>query len=109
MITVQLSHTHTHPLQTQLRVLDLAANKISRLQRLETLANIEELWMNSNQLSNFAELDTLKSCTKLQTLYLEHNPLAQDPQYVNKVRVAIAGITQLDALPITAPPIWRKR
>jgi Leucine-rich repeat (LRR) protein len=95
--------------QTSLRVLDLASNKISHLQRLETLVSLEELWMNGNQLSSFQELDLLRHNTKLQTLYFEHNPISHDPQYVNKVRVAVAGITQLDALPITAPPIWRKR
>lgn len=90
-------------------MIDLAANKLTGLRGLDTLVSLEEIWVNGNQIASFGELDALKNCTKLQTLYFEHNPLAQDPQYVNKVRLAVPGVTQLDALPITAPPIWRRK
>ena len=44
---------------------------------LENLAKLEEFWANSNKISNWTEVDKLKSNTGLLTVYLEHNQIHQ--------------------------------
>jgi len=92
---------------TRLRVLDLSMNQIKRLQNLEPLHALEEFWLNSNGLSDFRDLELLRNATRLNTIYLEANPLQQDSQYANKILATLSGITQLDALPVSNPPIAR--
>ena len=48
-------------------------------------------------MQSFAEVEKLKAIPTLQTVYLEGNPFAADPQYRNKVLAELTQITQLDA------------
>lgn len=54
--------------------------------------------MSSNKVDSFAEVEHLQPLTKLQTLYLEHNPLASDYEYRIKLARIIPSLTQIDAL-----------
>ena len=55
------------------------------------------LQFNDNQLDSWEDLDQFKSCTKLQTIYLERNPIWQDTAYRRKVKLALPAVTQIDA------------
>lgn len=35
--------------------------------------------------------------TKLQTVYFERNPIAKDPSYRTKIKLALASLVQIDA------------
>jgi ABC-type transport system involved in Fe-S cluster assembly fused permease/ATPase subunit len=52
---------------------------------------------NSNQIASFQEVEKLAVCSKLETVYLEHNPIFRDVQYRNKVLVVLPWLEQLDA------------
>ena len=52
---------------------------------------------NDNQLDSWEDLDQFKNCTKLQTIYLERNPIWRDTAYRRKVKLALPTVTQIDA------------
>jgi protein phosphatase 1 regulatory subunit 7 len=85
----------------ELRVLDLGANEISKLDALSALVNLVEFWINDNKLESFDDLDKLAGATHLNTVYLEGNPLAKDPDYASRALAALPpSLCQLDALPV---------
>jgi protein phosphatase 1 regulatory subunit 7 len=80
--------------------LDLAANRIVTIENLEALTNLEEFWFNDNLLDNWGQLNNLQQATKLQTVYLERNPIWKDGKDVNyrrKIKLALPSLTQIDA------------
>ncbi len=80
-----------------LRILDMADNRIEHLKHLRQLNKLTDLWMNGNRLSDFEELEQLTDATQLDTIYLESNPLARDPEYKRKVVQLLPWLHQLDA------------
>lgn len=55
---------------------------------------------NYNQLSNFNELNNLSHSPKLNTLFLQGNPIDKDPQYRNKVIILFPALTSLDSVDV---------
>lgn len=87
--------------QKRLRVLDVGANEIEHLENVAHLHELEEFWINNNKLESLEELTQLTDATKLQTIYLEGNPLASDPSYEAEVlRILPPSLNQLNAEPI---------
>jgi len=60
---------------------------------------------NDNKVDNWQDLDQFQSLKKLETVYLERNPIWQDPSdptkvnpnYRRKIMLAIPWIKQIDA------------
>merc|ERR1719300_1053152 len=88
-----LAGLESHNLQT----LDISNNKLEELSGVEHMNKLEELWANGNNVSQWSEVDKLKSNTNLLTVYLEHNPVAKDPQYRRKLKLVCPSLTQIDA------------
>ena len=78
------------------------------------MTQLEEFWANSNDISRWqevssiqrhlgvnitisAQVDKLSACPSLATVYLEYNPVAKDPQYRRKLKLACPTLTQIDA------------
>lgn len=53
--------------------------------------------MNDNKVSDWTSVENLKSHEKLQTVYLERNPVADDPAYRRKLKMIVPSLTQIDA------------
>jgi len=86
---------HTLP---SLKILDLSSNQITKLEILEPLVNLEELWCNDNKLSSFPELDPqLLNKPRLSTVYFERNPISSDPRYRPKLLGIVPTLQQIDA------------
>ena len=119
--------------QVNLVTLDLADNKIKRVQNVSHLFKLEEFWViianhnpvsnppvlmqthirpspllnppslplppqfNDNQLDHWADIDQLRPATGLKTVYFQANPIAKDPQYRRKLKLAVPSLTQIDA------------
>ena len=84
----------------KLRVLDVSNNAITNLNNVKHLSNLEELWASNNKLSSFNEVEReLRDKESLQTVYFEGNPLQTNSRvtYVNKVRLALPQVQQIDA------------
>lgn len=78
-----------------LQILDLGNNQIEHVEGMETLTSLEELWISANKLTDVSELSCIKS--KLNVIYLEHNPLAQAAGYYTSVHAMFPDLTQIDA------------
>ena len=106
----------------KLTTLDLAYNKISTIPSLSYVPELQDLWvnyhlripyyyllfeknynfriilqLNNNEITSWKDVDNLNANKKLETLYLEHNPLANTADYRRKVKLALPQLTQLDA------------
>ncbi|XP_041125610.1 protein phosphatase 1 regulatory subunit 7-like isoform X2 [Polyodon spathula] len=81
----------------KLTTLDIAANRIKKIENISHLTELQEFWMNDNQIENWGDLDELKNAHSLETVYLERNPLQKDPQYRRKIMLALPTVRQIDA------------
>lgn len=52
---------------------------------------------NHNLLEDWRDVDQLRGARNLQTVYFEGNPIAKDPQYRRKLKLALPTLTQIDA------------
>jgi protein phosphatase 1 regulatory subunit 7 len=52
---------------------------------------------NDNDIADWHTVDQLKFNPKLETVYLERNPLAKDVQYRMKLKLAIPWLKKIDA------------
>ncbi|KAA0196457.1 hypothetical protein HAZT_HAZT000696 [Hyalella azteca] len=107
---------------TKLNTLDLACNRIHRIENISHLVNLEEFWVrssrvpllsfrlcrdsfnlvcygqfNGNAVSDWKDIDELIPAKGLQTVYLEGNPIQQDPNYRRKLKLALPSLVQIDA------------
>jgi protein phosphatase 1 regulatory subunit 7 len=55
------------------------------------------LQANDNEIADWNTVDQLKFNPKLETVYLERNPLARDVQYRMKLKLAIPWLKKIDA------------
>ncbi|KAA3670070.1 protein phosphatase 1 regulatory subunit 7, partial [Paragonimus westermani] len=89
----------------KLQILDLARNFISRIENISHLNELEEFWFNDNKVASWDQVEHLTVLKKLQTLYMERNPIyfantertRMDPNYRRKIMLTLPGLRQLDA------------
>lgn len=84
----------------KLNTLDLAHNPIETIGNgLTQLTNLTDVWLNSCKISNWKDVDSgLGSLNEnLDTVYLEHNPIANEATYRNKLKLICKNLTQIDA------------
>lgn len=80
-----------------LNTLDMSHNAITNFEPFVNLASLEDLWLSYNAVPSLEALDTIRHLS-LTCIYLEHNPCARDPRYVDFIRDLFPMLTQLDAL-----------
>jgi len=76
--------------------LDISGNQITKLENLESLKKLESLWLNDNQIDTWDGLNCITS-NKLETLYLERNPIQSSQNYRQRIVHAFPTLIQLDA------------
>jgi len=83
-----------------LNTLDLIHNKLTSTKGIpvESLPKLEDLWLSENQINSFEDLSHLGKLSNLQTIYLEHNPVAKDYEYRIRLGKIIPSLTQIDAV-----------
>jgi hypothetical protein len=85
---------------TGLIKLSLMDNLITDVAPLAMHENIEDLNLNSNQLSDISIADALSSCPNLHSLQLALNPICQAPHYRLVIASLIGNLKILDNLPV---------
>lgn len=80
-----------------LTTLDVTANPIEDLGPITGACALEDVWAGYTKLATFESLAALQSLPSLQTLYLEHAPIAKDWEYRLRVMRELPTLTQLDA------------
>ena len=80
----------------KLTVLSLSSNKISNLSPLSQCLDLRELYLRNNNIHSFYEISHLKNLTKLKILWLEGNPICEDPFYSQKILKILPQISDFD-------------
>ena len=82
-----------------LDTLDLTGNRLTSLDGSQHLTSLTEFWCSSNHIPTFEALAPASDAlgATLSCIYLEHNPLAKEYDYRQRVAALFPGITQIDA------------
>jgi len=80
-----------------LKTLDVAQNKITKVENISHLTTLIEFWCNNNQVHDFGDLEQFKNITKIETVYFEANPIAKDANYRAKILQLLPSLKQIDA------------
>ena len=79
-----------------LKIISLSSNKISSLKPFENLQNLKELIIRNNNIENVDEIDYLKNCDKLNSLWLEENPVCKKEEYKEHLVKTLPNLKNLD-------------
>lgn len=80
-----------------LEILDLAYNRIKKIENLEKNNKLVDLWMNNNLIESLKDIEHLNHLPLLNTVYLCRNPVASDPLYRKRIIETCKSIEYLDA------------
>jgi protein phosphatase 1 regulatory subunit 7 len=81
-----------------LSVLDLSRNRLTSTLAFAHLTSLDELWLSGNKIATFDEVRPLAALGQsLETVYLEYNPVQEDPLYRKKLAELIPSLQQIDA------------
>lgn len=81
----------------QIETLDLAKNRIKAIENTSHMKELQDFWLNDNEITNWKCIDELRENPKLETVYLERNPIAKDVQYRKKLLLAVPWLKKIDA------------
>jgi len=84
-----------------LEVVSLSINKIKTLRDFANLRYLRELYIRKNMVSDLDDVNYLRKCNNLRTLWLNENPLAENKNYRAFVIKTLPQIVKLDDIPIT--------
>lgn len=103
-----------------LNVVDMCRNRLTSTSMFAHLEGLEELWISGNLVDSFDGVEPLRDAPnqKLETVYLEYNPVASEFEYRKRLAEWIPSLKQIDATligglaahgyPSTAIPSGRK-
>jgi protein phosphatase 1 regulatory subunit 7 len=80
-----------------LTVLDLSKNRLTTTKPFAHLKSLEELWLSGNKVATFGDVQPISTLQKLDTIYLEYNPVYHDPMYRKRLAEIIPSLKQIDA------------
>ena len=84
-----------------LEIVSLSVNKIRTLRPFANLANLRELYLRRNLISNLNEIKHLTDCQNLTVLWLSENPICDNPNYRAVVICVLPQLQKLDDIAIT--------
>ena len=71
-------------------------NKVAKLENLDHLSELRDLWMNWNQLEDSDANKEYLRRLPLTTIYLADNPMSMHDDYRDMLVAAIPTLTQID-------------
>ena len=71
-------------------------NKVSKLENMDHLTELRDLWMNWNNLEDTTENKEYLKKIQLTTIYLADNPMSMHDDYEQMLVGAIPTLTQID-------------
>ena len=83
-----------------LKLISLSSNKISSLKPFQNLQNLKELILRNNNIENIDEIDFLKTCNKLNFLWLEENPVCKNEEYKIHLIKTLPNLKNLDNIEV---------
>lgn len=87
---------------TQLNVVDVGRNRLTSTTPFCHLESIDEIWLSGNNISTWEAIEPFKKACeegkqKMDTLYLEYNPIASEFEYRKRLAEWIPTLKQIDA------------
>lgn len=79
-----------------LSVVDLSRNRLTSTEPFKNIKSLDELWISGNKIASFDDVVCIKD-VHLDTIYLEYNPIQEDPMYRRKIAELLPGLKQIDA------------
>jgi len=80
---------------TNLTVLYLNSNNLSEIKNLESLVNLETLYLDTNKLSSLQNLESLEKLEKLSVLFLGMNPIEGEEKQFAQDNIEAERVKQL--------------
>lgn len=80
----------------KLTLLDLAMNKVTKLENIEHLSELRDLWINWNFLADSTENKEYLRQLQLTTIYLADNPMSMHDDYEQMLVSHMPSLTQID-------------
>jgi protein phosphatase 1 regulatory subunit 7 len=80
-----------------LTTLDLSRNRLTTTKPFGHLLGLDELWLSGNKIASFEDVKPIANLPSLDTIYLEYNPLQEDPLYRKRLAEMIPCLKQIDA------------
>lgn len=82
-----------------LQVLDVSNNRISKVENLQGLTQLQDLWLNDNKIPSLEGIEDALSDQRdsLTTIYLDNNPAATASDYKQRILALFPNLIQLDA------------
>ena len=71
-------------------------NKVTKLENLDHLADLKDLWINWNNLADTTENKEYLQRLNLTTIYLADNPMSMHDDYREMLTTAIPTLQQID-------------
>jgi hypothetical protein len=88
-----------------LSVVDLGRNRLTSANGFAHIKTLDELWLSGNKIATFEDIQALSALPSLDTIYLEYNPLQEDPLYRKKIVQVMPCLKQIDANMINSLPM----
>jgi len=85
---------------TELTILDLSKNQLTSCRPFEHMTTLDTLWISNNEILTFQDVEPLSGLSRLDEVYLEHNPIYKDADYRTKLKKIIPSLNQIDAIQI---------
>lgn len=83
-----------------LEIVSLSVNKIRSLKPFLNHQHLKQLSLRKNLICDFGEVKYLSTCPNLSILWLNENPISDNPNYRSAVIKLIPSLVKLDDIPI---------
>lgn len=85
-----------------LKILDIASNRITSLEGISTLTRLTDLWANDNLVTTMEQVEAaLRPLRRtLDTVYFRGNPCSLDENYKLRMLYLLPNLQQLDDNPV---------
>ena len=76
-------------------------NNITTLEPFSQLSQLKELYLRKNKIADIEQLFYLENCKRLRILWLQENPIANQPDYRHRVLAALPWLHKLDNIEVS--------
>ena len=81
----------------RLNTLDMSRNRLTSARPFGHLTTLVDLWISGNDIKTFDDVEDLRGLTRLDSVYLEYNPLDKEFEYRKRLAEMVPSLTQIDA------------